>query len=354
MKKAIDSIRLKNKLGLLIIIFIAVFILVSFGVIYASSFASKGELNDDGKIDYVDVELLELHLINSQKLPEDKMSNADINSDGEITVTDLTLLIQKIEKTLEYEVTLTDVEQENKYPNKNEEITIKFGGEVSYEASITKAVINGQEQEVQKNEQVENEYSFKANTGNVGGTIQYHFTEVILDNGKRVKVDYTVEIKVLKEIPIIENYLAEPNTDEMKMNLSFDIVDRDNSMLGATIEIIDDQQTVIQTETLNKGKNNIDVPLENGREYKARFALTYCLYGIEDEEHTMTTLILRDLQIVVDYNFEISDILTKNQGNETTIFEKNQPIELSFESSNITKFAPFTVKVNGKEYNVTK
>lgn len=353
MKKAIDITIFKNKTVIAISIFIVI-TLISFGVIYANNFASKGELNDDGEINYADVELLESHLIHLRELPEDKLENADMNSDGQITVTDLTLLIKKIEKTLDYEVTLKDIEQENYYPNKNEEITIKFGGEVSYGASITKVVINGQEQEVQKNEQIENEYSFKTNTGNVGGTKQYHFTEVILDNGKRIKVDYAIEINVLKEIPIIENYLAEPNTDEMKMNLSFDIVDRDNSMLGATLEIIDDQQTVIQTETLNKGKNNIDVPLENGREYKARFALTYCLYSIEDEEHTMTTLILRDLQIVVDYNFEISDILTKNQGNETTIFEKNQPIELSFESSNITKFAPFTVKVNGKEYNVTK
>lgn len=345
---------LKNKSIVAISIFVIIFIVISFGVIYANNFASKGELNDDGQINYADVELLESHLIHLKELPQDKLENADMNSDGKITVTDLTLLIQKIEKTLDYEVTLTDIEQDNYYPNKNEEITIKFGGEVSYGANITKVVINGQEQEVQKNEQIENEYSFKTNTGNVGGTKQYHFTEVILDNGKRVKVDYTIEINVLREIPTIENYVAEPDINEMKMNLSFDIVDKDNSMLEATLEIINDQQTVIQTETLKTGKNNIDVQLENGKEYKARFALTYCLYGLEDEEHTRTILILRDLQIVVDYNFEISDIVTKKQGNETTTFEKNQPIELSFESSNITRFEPFTVKVNGKEYNVTK
>lgn len=93
------------------------------GTIFAvSSFASKGELNGDGEINYVDVNLLELHLINQKYLPEDKLENADMNSDGKITVTDLTLLIRKIENKLEYEAILSDVELENLYPNQNEEI----------------------------------------------------------------------------------------------------------------------------------------------------------------------------------------------------------------------------------------
>ena len=51
--------------------------------------SDKGELNDDGIIDYNDVTLLEEHLIHKKDLPEDKISNADMNSDGKITVTDL-------------------------------------------------------------------------------------------------------------------------------------------------------------------------------------------------------------------------------------------------------------------------
>ena len=86
-------------------IFSTLFLMLSLGVIYATNIiSSKGELNDDGEIDYEDVYLLEMHLIHKKTLPEEKLKNADMNGDGKITVTDLTLIIKKIEKTLDYEV----------------------------------------------------------------------------------------------------------------------------------------------------------------------------------------------------------------------------------------------------------
>ncbi len=104
--------------------------------------------------------------------------------------------------------------QDNYFPKQNEEITLKFEANVSYNANIKKVVINGQEQDVQKVEGIENEYYFKVNVGNVGGIKEYHFTEVLLDNQKRVTVDYTLKIDVLKQKPFIENYLAEENINE--------------------------------------------------------------------------------------------------------------------------------------------
>ena len=87
------------------------------GVIYAvSNFSTKGELNGDEEINYADVSLFQLHLIHLKELPTDKLENADMNSDGEITITDLDLLIKKIERTLEYEVTVRDIDVNNYYP----------------------------------------------------------------------------------------------------------------------------------------------------------------------------------------------------------------------------------------------
>lgn len=76
------------------------------GTIYAAvtDFTSKGELNDDGEINYLDVHVLELHLVHIEELPEEKLENADMNSDGKITVTDLALLVQKIEEAVEMDV----------------------------------------------------------------------------------------------------------------------------------------------------------------------------------------------------------------------------------------------------------
>lgn len=82
------------------------------------SFSVKGELNGDGKIDYNDVNLLQYHLINQQQLSEDALKNADINSDGAITVTDLSLLLKKVEKNLDYNIVLSDVENDTLNPIK--------------------------------------------------------------------------------------------------------------------------------------------------------------------------------------------------------------------------------------------
>lgn len=357
MKIAIQDKIIKNKIVLAIIIFIAIFILVSFGVIYASSFSSKGELNDDGKIDYADVELLEEHLIHLQELPEGKLSNADMNSDGEITVTDLTLLIQKIEKTLEYEVNLTDTELDEYYPEQNKDITLKFNATVSYEASIKKAVINNQEIDVRKTEQADNEYSFNTNTGATSGIKEYHITEVVLDNDKRVKTDYTLKVDVLKELPNIENYETEENINEQKITVSFDVIDKDEAIIEGKLEILDDQEQIIKEEQIVKGTNEIEIEVQEGKQYKANFILNYDLDTNElekEEDHTGRMITQKELQMVIDYNLKVANIATRKDNQITTIFEKNEPIELVFESTNETWNEVTTIKVNGKAYTVTK
>ena len=44
------------------------------------------------------MELLEKHLIGLELLPGSRQGKADMNSDGALTVTDLSLLIRRIEK----------------------------------------------------------------------------------------------------------------------------------------------------------------------------------------------------------------------------------------------------------------
>ena len=146
MKKHLKNNKSKLKYIFRISIISALLLIVFLGVIYAvSNFSTKGELNDDGEINYADVSLLQLHLIHLKEIPEDKLENADINSDGEITITDLNLLIKKIEKTLEYEATVRNIEANNYYPNKNEEITLNLDMDVSYNIEIKTITIDGKE-----------------------------------------------------------------------------------------------------------------------------------------------------------------------------------------------------------------
>lgn len=316
---------------------------------------NKGELNGDGQIDYADVHLLEMHLIHKQELAEDKLKNADMNSDGEITVTDLTLLIQKIEKKLDYEVEVFNIELENYYPNKNEEITLNINAIVSYGANIKTVIINETEYEL---EQLGNEqYELKVNVGDTAGIKEYHFTEVILENERSIKVDNTLKIDVLKEIPTIENYKVEENLGESKLKVSFNIVDTENSFTTGKVEIINDANEVIKEDTLTRGENQIEVPVEEGKKYNATFVIDYNLSSkvlTQEGNYEGMLQLSKTLQLTADYQFNISNITTSKNDTQSTEFEKSEPIQISFESNNTTKFEPATIKVMGKEYEVTK
>lgn len=357
--KAIDLEINRRTKAMIATLVVSIVSLQAMGTIYAavSSFVTKGELNDDGEINYADVHLLELHLIHKQDLPDNKWEKADMNNDEKLTVTDLTLLIQKIERTLDYQVQLSDVLLENYYPKKNEEVTLKFDGSVSYDATIKKVVVNGQEYEVQKTEGTANEYTFKANTDNVAGIKEYHITEVLLNNEKRVKVDYTIKIDVLKEKPMIENYTKEDDINEQKIKLSFDLMDLDHSVTSAKLEIYDDAEKIIKDQELLQGKNEVEIKVKEGKKYKALFVLAYDLDTNQlpqEGENTGSETMEKELQLVIDYGLKIMNLTTKKDDQVTTTFEKNQPIQLAFESTNSTIHEPTEIKVNGKEYEVTK
>ena len=323
----------------------------------ASSFSSKGELNGDGQIDYTDVHLLELYLIHQDELTESTIKNADMNRDGNINVTDLSLLVKKIEKTLEYKVDLYDAGQGNYYPNKNDEVNLIFVGDVSYDAVIEKAIINNQEYQVKKADDT-SIYTVNVGRHDTSGIKEYNFTEVLLNNGKRIDVDYTIKLDVLKDIPSIEKYTVNENIDDSKVNISFYLKDDDDSIKYASVEILNENNESIQNNDISSGDNEIEVALEDGKKYTVNFMISYDLDTNQlseyEEKHTGTLQETKELDFIIDYQWKISNIATYKNGLQTTIFEKNEPIQLGFQSSNGTRFEPDFAVVNKKEYSVTK
>lgn len=322
----------------------------------ARSFADKGEVNGDQLVDYSDVELLELYLIHQANLDEKALKNADINSDGEITVTDLTLLVQKLEKTLDYTVSLTDPGQDTYYANKGDEVSLKVYADVSYDGVIEKAIIDGKEYEVTR----ENSslYTIKVKAGNTAGVKEYKITEVILSNGTKVPTELSVKCDILKEAPSIEQYTAEPKADETAMVISLQLKDEDDSITNAAASITNEAGEEIRTEQLKTGENKFEVPVEEGKKYKIHITVEYNLDSgkLEDhtEDHTGVLRIEKDLEYVLDYQWKISDIKTYKDGNESTSFAKNEVIWLGFSSSNATSYEPEYAVINGKTYPVVK
>lgn len=344
---------------IIILMVVGLFSLQAIGTVTvaASSFLSKGELNDDGQIDYTDVHLLELHLIHKDELTESIIKNADMNSDGNINVTDLSLLVKKVEKTLEYKVNLYDAGQETYYPNKNDEVNLIFVGDVSYDAVIEKAIINNQEYQVKKSNDT-SIYTVNVGRHDTSGIKKYNFTKVILNNGKKIDVDYTIKFDVLKDIPSIEKYTVNENIDDSKVNISFYLKDDDDSIKSASVEILNDNQESIQSNDISSGDNEIEVELEDGNKYTVNFIVSYDLdtnqLSEHEEKHTGILQETKELEFIIDYQWKISNIDTYKNGLQTTIFEKNEPIQLGFQSSNGTRFEPAFAVVNKREYSVVK
>ncbi len=357
-KGKFKKLNYKNKKVIMILI-IGAISLQTVGTVTAatSNLLSKGELNGDGEINYEDVELLEKYLIHLEDLSEEAIVNADINSDGNITVTDLSLLIKKLEKTLDYKVVLSNARDYNYYPKKNEEITLKFIGDVSYDEAIKEVIINNEHYKVKKAEE-SMLYTVDVDSHNTAGIKEYHFTEVLLSNGKRVKVDYIMKLDVLKDIPSIENYTVNEDINESRVDISFNLKDEDKSIQSAGVKILNDNNEIIKESELSAGENTINIDVENDKKYIVNFSISYDLDSNKLIEHEVDNSGViydtKELEFIVDYNWQVSNIATYNNGVQTNEFEKQTPIEIRFNSSNSTRFEPAFAVVNGKEYRVTK
>lgn len=220
----------------------------------ASAFAGKGELNGDGNIDYTDVELLERHLIGLELLAENRQRDADMNSDGSLTVTDLSLLIRKIERTLDYEMKLSSA-MERLYYEKGEDAELRFLADISYGAEIQKVTVNGKETAVEKGENG-SLYAVRAETGDRVGVHEFHFTEVLLDGGQKVKTEHTERIGILKEQPEVEDFLIEELPDPLQTKVSFTLRDEDSAMVSAAMEVVNDSDgSMLMSEAVKTGQS---------------------------------------------------------------------------------------------------
>ncbi len=352
------------------------------GTVYGAvtTFAQKGELNGDGAINYADVNLLVSHLVHLKPLGEDKpidevkrlLENADMNSDGRITVTDLSILIQKIENKLNYEVTIRDLLINNYYPVKGEEIVISFDAEVNYDATIQAITVNGKEYEIKRNEANNNLYEIKINVGNTSGVKEYKLEKAKLDNGKEVKIEEVIKVDVLKQQPQIQNWTVEEDIEKTELNVSFDVVDPDQAFVSGNYRIVEKQGEneaenesadgeAILTGEVTAGNNKINVKVEEGKIYEIIMCLTYNLDSdtLEIEgENQVTVTEKEDLKLVVNYDFKVSDLETYRYHDgieeKTEEFKTGEYINLKFNSTNATTCTPKEAIINGKTYPLTK
>lgn len=318
------------------------------------NYTVKGELNNNSVIDYDDVRLLQLHLIKKQELPQELALNADLNGDGKVTVTDLTLLVQKIEKTLDYTVSISESGIDNSYPNKNEEVTIKFYGDVSYGAKISEVIINNEKYPVSLVDELNNIYSVTLNVGDTAGVKSYKISEVILNNAKVIKVNYEQVVEVLKEVPKIDGFVVNDDINASELHVMFNVTDIDQSIVNGTFVVTDEAGNVIKEANIINGQNNIVVDVQPQVIYYSTINVSYKLdMGVINSKDYSNSLELKNnLQLVENYNFRLSDVKTYKDNIESTTFGKNEGIILDFISSNNSNYSPVKIKINDKYYDV--
>lgn len=310
MKKKLSNKGDKLSLGIKVLLgIIIMLILLAQGFIVAKATGHKGQLNGDKEIDYKDISILEEHLIDLKQLPESLLENGDINSDGEITVTDLALLVQKVQDNLSYDVTIQS-NIENYYPSKNEEIDFKFTANVSHGESIAEVKINDKYYKIEK-EPNTNNYIVKINVGDKAGIKKFNITKVKLSIGKEVDVNFTESLDVLKEKPIIENYNISKLQAESKMKIAFDLKDIDSSVKNAKVEVIEkDTLKVIKEENVVVGKNELEVNLEKNKDYLLKIDVNYDLdtNKLTEHEKDNSGSIVQEYALRLDINKENPEV----------------------------------------------
>ena len=325
----------------------------------AYAFGNKGDLNGDGSVDYVDVRLLQDHLINLNSLSEDKWSLADMNSDRKLTVTDLSLIVQMAENRVDYQVELTSA-TENFYPQKNEEAELKFTADVVPEAEIESVVVDGTELAAER-QQSSSVYTVKVNTGGEAGVKDFRITEVVLSGGRRVNTDYTETVDVLKTQPAIENFRVEESGISEDVKVIFDLSDEDGAVTSGTVSLSErgeDSDSPVGSRDIKSGENTLELTLEEGKLYALDFYAEYDLDSGEltdhEEDHSGSLELEKEIQLNLDYQFKFSDLKTYSGDlAETAVFGKNEPVVVQFASSNTTKYVPIQAVINGDTYQVT-
>lgn len=287
------------------VIIIAVMAAFAVGGVYA--FGGKGDLNGDGTVDYADAHMLQKHLIALETLSENKWNRADMNSDGKLTVTDLSLLIQRIEKTLDYEVTITPA-MGRFYYEKQEEVALKFYAEVSYGAEIERVTVNGTEYEAQRTEG-SSEYTVRLKAADTPGVQEFHITKVSLSSGQEVDTDYTEKIDVLKTAPSVEGFLTEEITDTAQMKVSFVLEDKDSALTSSAMEVLrnaDGEFTVVDIKEVSAGSNEFLLDLEEDAKYTLHISAQYNRDSNEleaEEDQRGSLAVMKEVQLNIEYQF---------------------------------------------------
>lgn len=246
---------------------------------------------------------------------------------------------------------------ENKYPDKNAIVSLKYNITSNYKSNVSKVVINNVIYDVIKTGI--DTYATDVQVGAEVGIKEYVTKKVIFDNGVEFDIDATETVDVLKDYPTLENFTINENTTEAKVDIAFDLFDLDGAFRSGKILLINKNTgEIVSQKDVILGKNKASFVLENAVKYDIRIEASGLLDSETEIEESMNkfesyNLYETEYRIVNDYKLEVTDVVTMSDGVITNQFGANGAIEMSFASINVTEYEPQRVKVNGQYYDLT-
>ncbi len=277
----------------------------------------KGELNGDGELDYQDVELLQQHLIHATELTGQAAEHADMNSDGQLTVTDLALLVQEIEKP---RAEILAMETENVYVEKQATIQIQMQVKTNKPEDVRKIRINEQ---VYTADKVGNDrYEVTYTLGETSGLQELSATGVQFADGTEVPVNKSIRVEVLKSLPVVENFAYREVPNDV-IEVRFDLTDADDALKNGQIILTDEKGNSVKTQSLQKGKNTLTFDKQSAGVYLMQIQASYDLDSdvLEAGKNEYQDQVLLEKEIVVSQETPRAEILSMEA---ETVYAKKQ------------------------------
>ena len=353
--------------------------------------SSKGDLNNDGKKDYLDAKKICEYLIdittniapsNDNKEEIDQNNNSstnrednivvvpnndnnqssnpehkedfDTNNDGKVTITDAANTEKDTTKKTNYKVSLIE-KLINYYPEKNTEITLNFEAIINpNNVKIKEVYLNNEKVKVNLNKNI---YQVSIKASNKAGINKYLITKVVLDNGREIDVkDIEYKVDTLKDEPKISDVIS------LKNKLTINFKDSDKAIKNILVKIVEGQVSL--EEFKNKKvifSKNLDVStLQAELDTNLEYGKTYTIlitgsYDLDSNKIDANSNYYKDKQLYFD-TFVNGNVTISSKDNLENLYpSKGDIVDFQFEASitpNELKDAIQKVIIDGTEYDV--
>lgn len=321
----------------------------------ALALGAKGDVNDDSKINDSDIIVLKRYLVELAQIRQESIQYADMNNDGYITVTDLSLLIEKVEARKDYKIDFSELSFETDYLEKNQQIFLDIYATVTENASIEEVKINGKDYPVTR---MNGFYRVNIPGYSTYGLKNINLEAVKLDTEYIVETNRELQVEVLKDVPSIRDYNTQENPKNNQTIITFYIDDFENSFIGANVTVTDSGENEILVQEGTKGFNTIVIDTNEGEKYNVRITMTYDRDDnkIQTEENELSAIVQKEFTYNVDYEEKIENIeLFKNVelSEVAPTFNKTDDIYLGFDFENKYDIPIESIVVNDKRYYPT-